>query len=324
MNVLVIGISAIVRRRILPALLASPAVERIHLASRRSEIDVSLPDARRGQRFTGYQAALDSLDPCLAYVSLPNCLHAQWTRAALEAGFHVIVDKPAFLDLRDAEAVVDLATHRQLCLAEATVWPFHPQLDIARQVFAIHAPAGPQSIQAVFTFPRPAAGNFRLDPAMGGGSFNDLCAYAVSSGRVFFGGDAEEVWCRVLTRDSALGIDTAFSLTVVYSGGHVMQGVFGFGLEYQNALSLVGSGAAVSLDPAFSSPHSGEHAVRVRMKDISETRAAPGGDSFRLFIERVINSIQRGDWAEWPATLLQDAGVAARAAKSAGINRDGN
>jgi NDP-hexose-3-ketoreductase len=320
MDVLAIGNSSIFQRRVLPALLASPSVARIHLASRRAGASMLIPNGRQGYVFKGYQTALDSLDPCIAYISLPNQLHGIWARAALEAGFHVIVDKPALLNLDEAMRLTELADNRKLCLAEATVWPFHPQIETVNRFFA-DTPKGIQCVQSVFTFPTLVPSNFRNDRKMGGGSFNDLCAYAISPGRIFFGTTPDEVWCRVLSHDQSSGIDTSFSFTAVYSEGRVQQGYFGFGAEYRNTMSLLGCGVSVVVDPAFTSQSGFENKIQVRRQNIAEVLTVAPGDVFGLFFEKIIDSIQGGDWSEWPAALLQDAVVADRAAQSAGIRR---
>ena len=320
MDVLVVGVSRIATRRLIPALLACNDVERIHLASRRASVDVAIPDDRRGRFFSGYQEALDTLEPGLAYVSLPNALHAEWARRALTAGFHVAVDKPAFQSLSSAAELLEAAAARGLCLAEATVWPFHPQVELARQAFA-DTPGGPTAIQAAFSFPPLPAADFRNDPSRGGGALNDLGPYAVSAGRVFFGDAPEEISCRAVGRDPVTGIDTGFALTAVHAGGRVLQGFFSFRTEYVNRVVLLGSGTAVTLDPAFTSPGAGHHDVVVRRSNVTEVHPAPAGDSFGEFVSRLVGSIGREAWSHWPRDLWQDAVWLDRAFRDAGVER---
>ena len=69
MDILVIGVSTIFSRRVLPALLSLDCVDKIHLASRRTSVDIDIPQQRRGEFFCGYEEALRTIRPCLAYIS---------------------------------------------------------------------------------------------------------------------------------------------------------------------------------------------------------------------------------------------------------------
>lgn len=313
MDILVIGVSSVFCRRVLPALLSLDCVGQIHLASRRPEVEVEIPQPRRGRCFCGYLEAFRELAPCLAYISLPNHMHGEWSRHALSAGFHVVVDKPALLNLADTESLLTLAQQQSLCVAEANVWPFHPQVSVAREAFS-DVGSKPYSIQAVFSFPPLPASNFRNSPHMGGGSFYDLGPYAVSPGRVFFGEDPIDVWCRILNRNVATGLDTGFVITTIYKGGRVFQGYFSFETEYKNSLAILGPGISIIMDPVFTVSQDLCPDLIVRASNETNVVTIPKADIFALFFKEVINSIQAGKWSCWHETLLHDARVLHRAA----------
>lgn len=323
MDILLVGFSSLAQRRLIPALVASERVGRIHVASRRAAVEVRLPEARKGTIFQNYHRALAESDARVVYVSLPNHLHAEWTRRSLEAGFHVIVDKPSALSLGAAERLLELAAAKERCLAEATVWPFHPQVSMACRAFH-ESGDEPKVIQATFSFPPLPAGNFRNDPAMGGGCFNDLAPYAVSAGRVFFGDVPDHVACRIVSRDDATGIDTAFTLTAEYSGGRVFQGFFSFLTEYRNQMTLLARRTSVVLEPAFTSSGRDQHEVVVRRENVRDVIRSPVSDGFREFFDRVLASVERGEWTEWYERLGDDARARARAAQDAGLEPHGN
>src|SRR5262245_41448000 len=109
MDVLIIGGSRIVRKRVLPALATLAAVGTVHVASRRGIEGHEASVPKSGRVFRDYAEALATLPPGLAYVSLPNKMHAEWATKALGKGFHVVVDKPAFTSLAEAEDLLDLA-----------------------------------------------------------------------------------------------------------------------------------------------------------------------------------------------------------------------
>jgi predicted dehydrogenase len=309
MDVLVIGASNIFRRRVLPALIASDYVGKIHVASRQKDLDLFIPTHKRGLFFEGYQEALDRLEPCISYISLPNHLHYEWANESLKSGFHVVIDKPATLDMMTAYDLINIAKEKCLCIAEATVWPFHPQIKLL-EVIESSFMKDLNCIQSVFTFPAPDKSNFRLSSDLGGGSFNDLCAYAVSPGRVFYGATPVEMSCKILSRNPTSDIDTAFSFSAIYPGNKILQGYFGFGMGYHNSMTLIGKNYSAILSPAFTAKKDEQLSVSFNANGVNERIIVPPGDSFQLFFEEVIESILNGNWERWAIAMHNDLIVA--------------
>src|SRR5690242_15810133 len=125
MRLLILGFSSIAERRVIPAAAAVAAIGEISIASRSRKPPASWP--KQGGFFSEYESALRDGDADIVYISLPNVVHEQWTRAALAAGKHVIVDKPAMIACEAAERAVAEARRGKRLLAEATVFSRHPQ-----------------------------------------------------------------------------------------------------------------------------------------------------------------------------------------------------
>src|ERR1035438_2318397 len=133
MKVLLIGYSSISKRRVIPALLSlgAESVDVASLSKSAWEWSSYLPL----RMFRDYDQALDQTDAQAVYVSTVNSQHARWARKALQSGFHVIVDKPAFLSVAETQELIELAHRNQRCLAEATVYGCHPSISTARKAF---------------------------------------------------------------------------------------------------------------------------------------------------------------------------------------------
>jgi len=318
MHVLIIGVSNIVIRRVLPALAGLDEVEQVHLASRRDISADLIPAEKRGRVFQGYTKALSELAPCLVYLSLPNSMHAEWTRKSLEAGFHVVVDKPAFTTLTDTESLLELGNRQGLCLAEATVWNWHPQFELIKNVLC-EAGLSFTRVSAIFSFPPFEPTNFRCDPKLGGGSLLDLGPYATSCGRVFFGEMPTEVVCRVHSWAEGTGVDTSFSLLACYRGGRALVGHFGFNTEYRNAVSLLGAGIFVEIGRTFTLPADFTNQLRIQREGQVSLLVPPPGDSFRLFIRQVIAAMQKLSWSQFYEAIWQDAQFLHQMRCSAGV-----
>ena len=307
MQILILGSSAIAKKRLLPALAALPEISGIEVASR------SDPDAA----FSDYQEALAASPAELVYISLVNSDHFSWGERALESGRHVVIDKPAVLEFAHASRLVALSRERDLCLAEATVYTRHPQLDAIRELFA-RSGSAPTSILANFSFPPLAEENFRYREELGGGALNDLGPYAVSPGRLFFGGRPEDLECRVLSRHGASGVETAFNVLLKYPGGCSMLGQFGFTTAYRNRLTLSGPDLCIDVDRVFTTPERLENEFLVGQQSGASTVKVPAADCFALFMGEVLEKIRTLDLEGLRGELLDDAFVLDWMRRSAG------
>ncbi|MDD5594496.1 MAG: Gfo/Idh/MocA family oxidoreductase, partial [Candidatus Margulisbacteria bacterium] len=218
MHILILGYSNIVKKRVLPALANIALVSQIDVASRSAAAQVELPPTMNGLTFADYDEALANSKAEVVYISTLNPLHAGLAAKALARGFHVIVDKPAVTDFPDAQKLVDLAREHRRCLAESTVFSYHPQIALARQAF-ITAKSTPTRITAVFSFPPRAADDYRYKKSLGGGALFDVGPYAIAPGRLFFQAEPSEIRCQINDRGGEDGADIAFSLLAVYPGG---------------------------------------------------------------------------------------------------------
>src|SRR6185369_4992905 len=107
MRLLILGYSSIVERRVIPAAAKVEAIAEISIASKSRPQPEGWP--KRDRFFNDYAAALRDSDSDLIYLSLPNAMHEPWVMAALAAGKHVVVDKPAMMTLAASERAVDAA-----------------------------------------------------------------------------------------------------------------------------------------------------------------------------------------------------------------------
>ena len=309
MDVLVLGCSSVFKRRVLPALNLCGLVDRIHVASKTqssSEIE-SYHSFKVCGWYYDYAEALHSVSgngQTLVYVTLPNDLHYEWAMKSLIAGHHVIVEKPAALSLPTAEALVDYATANDLCLAEAVVWSLHPQIEAAKKVFQ-EKKIMPRTIQASFTVPSFDSRNFRSQVSRGGGAFNDMAAYAVSVGRIFFGDTVESFKSQLSRTDPVTGLDESFKLDVTYPGGRRVESVFGFGFEYSNFITIEAIGTSVELTRVFSPPAATLLPVSV-ISGSSRSAFDASGDAYLIFFTEVMTSIFNNAYTHWAHLLLQD------------------
>ena len=321
MNFLILGLSRIVRKRVFPALASLDSVEIVHLASRSGGSARETPSfAKRGNVWDDYDRALRELaPPGVVYVSLPNALHTKWAKEALESGFHVVVDKPAFLSLTEAADLERIARERGLCLAEAIVWDYHPRIDAAKRLLS-ERPGSPVHLSASFCFPPLEPSDFRYNSHLGGGALYDLGPYAVSCGRVFFDEDPLDIVCLICARDPRGDVETAFSVLMSYSGGCSMTGYFAMHGEYRNRISVLAPGLNMDIDRVFTPPADEKLPLPVRRSNADEQIATDSGNAFARFFSETLNAIERNDLDTPRRTLLRDAAALRRLRVSAGAD----
>lgn len=316
MKVLLLGYSNIARRRVLPAF-QRLGVTKIDVAS----LSTTAVDSTNGVQvrlFRDYDQALRLTDAELVYVSTVNSGHAHWTRKALQQGFHVVVDKPAFLSVEEARDLTELAERQQRCLAEATVYSYHPQVALALAAFE-ETNVTPTHIIAAFSFPPLSPDNFRYRVEYGGGALWDLGPYAVSLGRVIFGASPSEViGLRLSERDR---VDTAFCMMASYPGGRGCSGAFGYTTGYLNRLDILGPGTVLTIDRAFSPPADAATMMTIRQNDQLRTIHVPPADSFALFLEDVLEAIVQRDYGRFSDLIIADALALDRLRRSASLDQ---
>ena len=324
MHLLFLGYSSIVRRRVLPAARSVPAIQFISVASRSQSRDGAEAraegDGTVDRWHSDYDEALASAAADLVYVSGANADHAEWVMRALGHGCHVIVDKPAFLDLETAEAAVRLAREQNRGLAEATVFLFHPQA-AALRALVDPAESAVTRATATFSFPPLPPGDFRYRTDCGGGSLYDLGLYAAATNRLLFGAAPDGVHCKVLSRDTSRdgGVDTSFSVLLTHADGGSLAGHFGFVTAYQNRLSVATRSRTIDADRLFTTPP--DLACTLRVREGFDDRAVPvaAGDAFALFLEAFIDAMRRRDFGPFERALLDDAALVARLRHAAGV-----
>lgn len=314
MKLLILGFSSLARRRIVPALVA--AGWEVTIGTRRS-IAVAEIEQLGARAVVGFDEAL-AQPADLVYVATDNADHEPWALAALRAGHHVVVDKPAFLTLSAAEAAVALAAKQGVLLAEATVWDRHPQVD----AFVELARARPQAylrLHAAFIVPTFKDDNFRTKPERGGGAVLDLGPYTASTMRRVFAEAPRSISVVRHHHHGAKAIDTSFSVLADFGARGVFTGQFAFGGEYINRVSLNADGLHAEIDRVFTIPPQQPGLLKVRERDVTREVATAPCDSFARFMTEVADCLDgsRGresakrSFTGYAADLLFDAKLVA-------------
>ncbi len=242
--------TANINRRLIPAIRESKRGDLVAVASRDQQRATAY--AREWDipmAFGGYASLLASDAVDAVYISLPNHLHATWTVRALQAGKHVLCEKPFALTLPDVDAMVAAAQRNDRVLAEAFMYRHHPQTRLVGDLLRQGRLGPVRHLWAVFSFPVRHPENIRLQPESGGGSLWDVGVYPVSLAQYVFGGPPVEVWGQ--QQLSPEGVDLFFSGQLRYSDGQLAQISSSLNAPFQTQAEIVGPAGRLSLNRPF-------------------------------------------------------------------------
>ena len=171
--------------------------------------------------YDSYEALLAAPDIDAVYNPLPNGLHGKWTRAALDAGKHVLCEKPFTANADEAREIADLAAKSDRVVMEAFHYRYHPMTLRTEQIIASGVIGELQRVEAALCFPLPKFSDIRYNYSLAGGALMDAGCYAVHIVRTFGGSTPEVVSARAKLRDPQ--IDRAMTAELRFAAGHTGQ-----------------------------------------------------------------------------------------------------
>lgn len=233
--------TARINRRLIPAIRASARGRLVAVASRdpataaayAREWDIPL-------HFGSYEAMLASDAVDAVYISLPNHLHGEWSVRALEAGKHVLCEKPFALSLAEVDRMIAAARASGRVLAEAFMYLHLPQTKQAQAWVQAGRLGEIVLVRGYFSFRiGDRSHNIRLAPDKGGGSLWDIGVYPISFSQFMLGATPERVWGQAQIGDT--GVDETFAGQMVYASGAVSQIGCSFRVPFYTMAEIVGT-----------------------------------------------------------------------------------
>jgi NDP-hexose-3-ketoreductase len=275
----VIGCADIAWRRTLPAMLAEPKVDIVAIASRDKRRAVEFTDRFGGDAVEGYAGVLERADVDAVYLPLPALLHAEWIERCLQAGKHVLVEKPMTDSRAQTERLVALARARGLVLLENFMFLFHSQHAAVRKQLADGAVGELRGFSSAFTIPPKPAGDIRYLRDVGGGAFLDFGGYPVRAALHFLGSDLEIVGA-VFRHDRAHDVVMSGSALLCTAQGIPARLTFGMEHSYRNCYSVSGSAGVMRLERVFTPPETHHPVLRIERQDHREELVLPPDHQF--------------------------------------------
>lgn len=191
----VLGTSKFAQTKFIPAMKQCRLGEITAIASR--DLASARATADRlgiGKAYASYEDLLADVDVDVIYNPLPNHLHVPWSIKALQAGKHVLCEKPIGLSFAEAGELLSAAKLRpHLKVMEAFMFRHHPQWRRAKQIIEQGGIGQLRTIQSFFSYFNTDAKNIRNRADIGGGGLMDIGCYNVSLSRFMFAAEPKRV-----------------------------------------------------------------------------------------------------------------------------------
>lgn len=218
----VIGAANIALKKVIPGMQKSAGIRFAALASRdQTKADAAAKSVGIPKAYGSYEALL--ADPAIEaiYNPLPNHLHVPWSVKALEAGKHVLCEKPIALNAQEAEQLIAARDKSGKQILEAFMVRQHPQWLRVRELVAAEAVGPVKLVQFAFTYHNVDPANVRNIADIGGGGLYDIGCYAITFGRFIYGAEPLRA-AGLIDRDPVMGTDRLTSAILDFGAGRQM------------------------------------------------------------------------------------------------------
>ena len=264
----------------------TPLAEVVAVASRdRGRAETYAAERGIARAHGGYEDLLADPDVDVVYIALPNALHVEWTIRALEAGKHVLCEKPLSTDPAEAARAFDAADRAERLLMEGFMYRHQPQVKKLKELVEAGAIGELKLVRAQFSFTLTRIEDVRWLRDLGGGSLLDVGCYCVNLLR-HVAGEPEVVFgTRVLAE---AGVDLRFAAAMAFPGGVLGHFDCGFDVPLRHEAEIVGSAGALMLAPAFSVD---EGVLELRRGDTVERVDVPPTHRYALQVENFSRAV---------------------------------
>ena len=279
--------TADINRKLIPGVQASSKAELLGVASReqaRAEEYASEWGIERAYR--SYDALLEDGDIEAVYIPLPNTLHCEWSIRALEAGKHVLCEKPLSRHPEEVEEAFDAADRAGRFLMEAFMYRHNPQTARLKQLVDDGAIGELRLIRSAFGYSLYDESNIRLRMDVEGGALMDVGCYNVSGSRLF-GGEPKHVYGEAWFGPT--GTDWVFTGILRFPGDVIATFDCGTAMSGRDELEAIGSDGSLFVDDPW---HAVDPAIEIRRDDEVELIELERTDSYRLEVENLSDAIR--------------------------------
>jgi predicted dehydrogenase len=290
--------------KVIPAIQAGEFCEVTAIASRNKEqaesvaVQLNIPVA-----YGSYEALLNDPNINAVYIPLPNHLHVEWSIKAMQAGKHVLCEKPIGLSVAEAEKLLAAAKqYPQLKIMEAFVYRFNPQWILAKKMVDEGKIGKLETIQSFFSFTTLDPADIRNQKEMGGGGIMDIGCYCISLSRFLFEREPIGILGKAAF-DPDWGIDRIASGIIDFGTGTSTFTCSTQLTPYQR-VNIIGLQGRIEIEVPFNAPPDKPNRMWLHMADDSKEILFPVADQYTFEADAFAKAILNNEPVPTP---LEDA-----------------
>lgn len=272
----VLSTARIATQKVIPAMRRG-TLSRVAAIASRDQATADAAAARLGipRAYGSYEALLAVPDIQAIYNPLPNHLHVPWTIRAMEAGKHVLCEKPIALTAAEAERLLETRARTGRIVAEAFMVHHTPWWQRARALARDGTLGEVRAIQTFFSYFLSDPANVRNQAEIGGGALYDIGCYAINTARYVFAAEPARV-AACIERDPALRIDRLTSALLEFPGARHLTFTCATQLAPYQRVTIVGTKARLEVPIPFNAP------VDAPCRIVIDDGGDPAGGSARV------------------------------------------
>ena len=290
-----IGAGYVASRAMAPAVHATLGAQLYAVASRDAQRSAELEPTVVHE---SYRALLEDSNVDAVYISLTNVQHKEWVLAALNAGKHVLCEKPLALNADEVRVMLN-AAHSNNCMLVEAVWTrWQPRMRRMAEIVQRGDLGDVQKISSAFTFQGDLTGNYRSDPHMGGGALLDVGCFQTHLWLTLLGEDIDCEIENVETTFGSTGIDLTTVVRARLDGRIGADSLSSFDLPSEQRIEVTGSQASMRTGAGEAFTLWKQEATLI-VGNTVETFAPD--DAFALMVEDISAAIQGHDATVFPS-----------------------
>jgi len=250
----IVGAGAIVRDRHLPGLKKHPEVEIVAVSNSTYESAEKFcqENAPHATPMANWADLLSVPELDIIWIGTPPYMHSAVTVSALEAGKHVLCEKPLSVTVAEAKSLLAVQERTGVIIAEDFMVHGHPQWLRAHDLIGEGRIGNLRSIQGVFSYFNTDPANIRNVPEYGGGSLMDIGCYPIHTSRWMFGEEPVRVM-GLFDRDPQFKVDRLTSAMLEFPSGHAVF-TCSMQLVYHQQMQLLGTRGRIEMAMPFTPP----------------------------------------------------------------------
>ncbi len=249
--------------------------------------------------YDSYDALLSDPEIDAVYIPLPNHLHVEWSLKALDAGKHVLCEKPMTMKGEEFDALIGKRNQTGLLAAEAYMIVHHPQWQFTKRLIADGAIGKLSHVTGAFSFDNRAdTTNIRNRAETGGGGLRDIGVYVIGGARFATGQEPVSVQSAIRWQD---GIDTFTEIRAQFPD-FTYSSYVSIRMHPHQEMVFHGEGGVIRLTAPFNARVFGEARVELHRPGLEvQVTRFPADDHYKLQVEAFCRSVREG--ADYPCPL---------------------